>query len=140
MDTSTLKGPEVIITERERIELVKNLEAVMGQNAAATLMEYLPANGWRDIATVTDLDNLRLAMKADMADLRTDLELKIAGLDTKIAGLDGKIAGLDGKIAGLDGKIEGEMGKLATKLSVMFVSALVAFGGLLVAAAAIFKP
>ena len=74
----------MIITERERLALVKSLEGVLGQHDAATLMEYLPAQGWREVATKTDLDNLRLELKVEIADLRTETTAGLADLRTEL--------------------------------------------------------
>jgi len=46
------------IDERSRHEMYLRLEATLGAEAAATLMEHLPPVGWADVATKRDLDQL----------------------------------------------------------------------------------
>jgi hypothetical protein len=48
----------MVLDERSRHELYLRLEAVLGPEAAATLMEHLPPVGWADVATKRDLDAL----------------------------------------------------------------------------------
>ena len=97
------------ITDETRYHLHQKLEAMLGSDEAATLMEHLPPVGWADVATKRDLDHFALVAKQDLTLLATQLRLEMSNMRTEllgeIAGLDGKIAGLDGKIAGLDGKI-----------------------------------
>ena len=115
------------ITDETRYHLHQKLEAMLGSDEAATLMEHLPPVGWADVATKRDLDQFALVSKQDLtlvatqlrlemsnmrtellgeiADLRTDLMGEILVEDRRSAdGLMGEIAGLDGKIAGLDGE------------------------------------
>jgi hypothetical protein len=54
------------IDERSRHELYLRLEEALGAQEANTLMEHLPPVGWADVATKRDLDQLRLAITADM--------------------------------------------------------------------------
>jgi len=46
------------IDERSRHEMYQRLEAVLGVEAASTLMEHLPPVGWADVATKRDLELL----------------------------------------------------------------------------------
>lgn len=66
------------VTEYERNQLFTWLEEHMGKERASTLMTLLPPVGWADVATKHDLDELaerlQLAMKADMHELRSDLQ------------------------------------------------------------------
>jgi phage host-nuclease inhibitor protein Gam len=100
----------VSISERDRIELVKALEAAMGERPTATLMGYLPASGWRDVARVTDLDALRSATLVDLHDtaddVRTDLRTEMVALRTE----------LRGEMAALRSELRGEMAELRTEL------------------------
>ena len=54
------------VDERDRHRLVERLEAVLGQDEAAILMEHLPPVGWADVATKRDLDALALATTRDL--------------------------------------------------------------------------
>jgi hypothetical protein len=48
----------MVLDERSRHELYLRLEAVLGPEAATTLMEHLPPVGWADVALKRDLDAL----------------------------------------------------------------------------------
>lgn len=45
------------------------LREIMGDEEAASLMEHLPPVGWAEVATKTDLENLRAATKSDIENL-----------------------------------------------------------------------
>lgn len=52
------------ITEESRHRMYQRLEAVLGPDEAATLMEHLPPVGWADVATKRDLDMMSLRLEA----------------------------------------------------------------------------
>ena len=53
------------IDERARHRLYERLEAVLGPDEAAILMEHLPPVGWADVATKRDLDALAEANRLE---------------------------------------------------------------------------
>ena len=65
------------ISEESRHELYIRLEQVLGRTEATALMEHLPRAGWVDVATKSDVEALgaalRLEMRANTADLRTEM-------------------------------------------------------------------
>ena len=61
------------VDERSRHELYRRLEAVLGPDAATTLIEHLPPVGWADVAT-----------KHDLAALEDRMELRFARVDDRI--------------------------------------------------------
>lgn len=61
------------IDERRRYQLHQSLETHLGPEPAATLMAYLPPVGWADVATKRDLDNLGHQLRAEIADVRTEI-------------------------------------------------------------------
>jgi hypothetical protein len=85
-------------SDEERRELFDLLEAGLGSRGARLLMSQLPPVGWADLATKSDIGELRAEMaelrselKGDMADLRVELkgemtELRIE-LHDRLAGL-----------------------------------------------------
>jgi hypothetical protein len=87
------------VTEKHRHELFNEVERVLGERHAETLMELLPPVGWADVATKHDLDtaigSLRremagLAMKDDIHALRRDVItwiLTAMGIQTAVVGL-----------------------------------------------------
>lgn len=53
------------ITEERRHGLYSGLEAVIGTEHTATLMELLPPVGWADVATKRDLDHFADRLRAE---------------------------------------------------------------------------
>ena len=76
------------VQEQARHELIQRLVATLGEQAAATLMTYLPPVGWADVATKRDLDALeeRLVLRTDalvqreIGGLRGEMHHEIGGL------------------------------------------------------------
>ena len=62
------------ITEESRHRMYQRLEAVLGPDEAATLMEHLPPVGWADVATKRDLDAHQAMTKRDLDGVRLDIE------------------------------------------------------------------
>ena len=62
------------IDERARHRLYERLEAVLGPDEAAILMEHLPPVGWADVATKRDLDALQEANRREHDLLHRDIE------------------------------------------------------------------
>ncbi|MGI9578686.1 MAG: hypothetical protein ACR2OH_10835 [Microthrixaceae bacterium] len=65
------------ITEAERHDMHRTLEEVLGPDQANTLMEHLPPVGWADVATKRDLDQLREALRGEMAHLGDRIENRL---------------------------------------------------------------
>jgi hypothetical protein len=62
------------ITEGSRFQLRTAIGQILSEEAADTLMELLPPVGWADVATKTDLQNLRDELKADIHALQLSFE------------------------------------------------------------------
>ncbi|MCB1286080.1 MAG: hypothetical protein KDB20_17405, partial [Microthrixaceae bacterium] len=62
------------VTDANRLAMHKDLTAALGEESANTLMEHLPTKGAAELATKTDLDNLRTELDArfDKIDARFD--------------------------------------------------------------------
>ena len=60
------------VDDRNRLDLHRKLEAVLGHDEADTLMAHLPPVTWQDVATKSDVDtactNLHLELRADFVD------------------------------------------------------------------------
>jgi hypothetical protein len=61
------------VDEQRRLRLYEAVKQVLGEQEAATLMEYLPPVGWADVATKRDLDAMRADMHAEIAGLRAEM-------------------------------------------------------------------
>ena len=90
------------VTEKHRHELFNEVERLLGERHAETLMELLPPVGWADVATKHDLDtavgSLRreMATKDDLHALRRDMVgwlFAAMGIQTAVIGRVFTIAG-----------------------------------------------
>jgi hypothetical protein len=68
----------VSVSEFQRHQIFQWLEAAMGSEKAAIMMDLLPPVGWGDVATRTDLDNLRLEIHAATDRLESSLTRSFA--------------------------------------------------------------
>ena len=69
------------IDERHRIALHEAAKQTWGPEVAVTLMEMLPANGWADMATKSDLD--RFATKSDLEQFATKSDVASLGRELR---------------------------------------------------------
>lgn len=140
------------VTERQRLDLVKDLEEALGARSAATLMEYLPASGWRDVATTTDLEHVRLAMRSDVENVHTTLGAEIENVRTTLGAeirdvrttLGAEISDvrttLSADMRTGFAEVRADVARQFQRMTIAYVGGLVSFGGLLVAAASINRP
>jgi hypothetical protein len=75
------------VTDRERLDLHRKLEATLGEKEADTLMAHLPPVTWQDVATKRDLDVLRIDFRAELAELRVEMERGFTRQTRWLAGL-----------------------------------------------------
>ena len=117
------------ITQRDRRKLYDRLEAQLGPDEAATLMELLPHQPADELVTTTHLHNemgmlrtdfrseiaeFRTELKGDMAELRTELKGDMAELRTEVKG---EIADLRADMAGLRTEVKGEIAGLRGEMA-----------------------
>ena len=55
-----------------RDRFYRKIESVLGPEDAEFLMDALPPAGWADVATRSDLHDVRSELKTDMAELRSE--------------------------------------------------------------------
>lgn len=72
------------ITDEERYRLYQRLEAILGHDEAATLMEHLPPVGWADVATKRDVELMEARLESRLT--RTFL-VTILASNATLAGL-----------------------------------------------------
>jgi len=99
------------VTDDQRFRLHESLNRTLGEEVAATLMQYLPPTGWSELATRTDVERavtfsekaLRLDLDATAHRLDAKIDSVFHDLDTKIAavhhGLGARIDALGAEIA-----------------------------------------
>ena len=100
--------------DKDRLELHRRLESVLGAEEASTLMSHLPPVTWDQVATKDDLRTLEANLRAEisvsasglraemaelrsevrteMADLRTEVRTGLAGVRTEMADLRTEIS------------------------------------------------
>ncbi len=62
-----------MVSDRDRHDLYVALHDRLGQGPADTMMQLLPPVGWADVARASDLEALRIELRAEMAELRAEL-------------------------------------------------------------------
>jgi hypothetical protein len=77
-------GIMAVDEQKLRISLHQRLEASLGTDEAALLMDYLPPVGWADIARRSDIDTIRVEMAALRSDVRSELRAEIANLKSSL--------------------------------------------------------
>ena len=70
--------------QKLRQSLHARLEAVVGVDEAALLMNYLPPVGWADVATKRDVEALGTEIRTEMSLLRSGAQTQIAELKTSL--------------------------------------------------------
>ena len=94
------------IHEQARHDLFVRLEAVLGRDEAATLMEHLPPVGWADVATRRDLDVLQAAIKSDLALFRSDVDHRFDMIDSRFGSVDLRFARVEERLDRMDERFD----------------------------------
>lgn len=72
------------VDERHRLALHEAARQTWGPEVAVTLMEMLPAAGWAEVATRSDVDHLSTVLRGEMAQLGSELRVEIADFRTTV--------------------------------------------------------
>jgi len=119
------------VDERARHGLITRLVETLGDEAAATLMSYLPPVGWADVATKRDLDALaeRLELRTETLLIRhrADTQLQISELRDE---MHQQIGGLRGEMHQQIGGLRDDLRRQTLLIVFSVVGAVVAVGGL----------
>ncbi|HVF73682.1 MAG TPA: hypothetical protein VM938_01430 [Acidimicrobiales bacterium] len=134
------------VSEQARRRLYDYLEAQMGEELAATLMNSLPPAGWGDVATKQDLDNLHVLMRSDLIalahQLRGETAEHVGALREEMAQMKGELreemAQMKGELRTEIADLRGEMHRELRLHLVAMISTNAAMGGLLLAAVKLF--
>ena len=90
------------VTDANRLAMHKDLTAALGEESANTLMEHLPTKGAAELATKTDLDNLRTELDArfDKTDARFDkVDARFDKTDARFDKIDARFDKIDAAMA-----------------------------------------
>lgn len=74
------------IDEKVRHDLYEGLERVVGETPAKLLMTAIPPFSWDNVATKSDIAELRSELKGDIAELRSELKGDITDLRSELKG------------------------------------------------------
>ena len=108
------------ITELSRHQLYLRLEATLGAEEAATLMEHLPPVGWADVATKRDLDHFATVLRGEMKVLETGIRGEVATLGSDIRTEMATLGSdLRGEMATLGSDLRGEMTTLDARITTL---------------------
>jgi uncharacterized coiled-coil protein SlyX len=100
------------VSEEQRRVLYERLREHLDEETATRLLEVtVPANV--EVATRSDLHEVRGEILLRLAELSEQFGARFAGLEDRIAGLEDRIGRLEGRIAGLENRIAGLENRIA---------------------------
>jgi hypothetical protein len=99
------------VDEARRHRLYETVRERLGEEEAATLLEYLPPVGWADVATKRDLDALEARLQGDLDRRFGEVERQFGHVDARF----GEIVGQFGEIDGRFGRIEGRFREMEVR-------------------------
>jgi hypothetical protein len=79
------------ITQSQIFEMHEVLREKLGVNAADTLIEHLPPEGWSNVATKKDLSQVRTELQMEIALLRSELHQEIALLRSEMIQMEERL-------------------------------------------------
>ena len=97
------------VDERPRHELYRQLEEVLGPDAATTLIEHLPPVGWADVAT-----------KHDLAGLEERIDDRFARVDDRFARVGDRFTALEGRFTAFEDRFTAHISAAVSDLRATF--------------------
>jgi hypothetical protein len=118
--------------------MYQRLEAVLGPDEAATLMEHLPPVGWADVATKRDLDAHQAMTKRDLdahqAMTKRDLDGVRLDIDRVRLDIDGVRQELRHSVEHLELRFDASLQRELRAQTYRMFTAVTALAGVMVAA------
>jgi hypothetical protein len=98
--------------------LLLKLRETLGNEAANDLVTWVDQATARELGHIRELAELHYGrfdarLEQRLAELRADIETRLAGMDTRLAAMDTRITGMDTRIAGMDPQLAGVDTRLA---------------------------
>ncbi len=94
------------ISEAARADLYTGLSEVLGRERAETLMAYLPTFDPIDVATKTDVAELRAALEARMDGLRQEMEARFQQMEARFQEMEARFQEMEARFGVVDERFE----------------------------------
>ena len=107
------------ISEAARHDLYNGLSDLLGPERAETLMTHLPRYDPAEVATKSDLAELKTDLGADIAGLESSMTIRLDGVDTRLGGIDTRLDGVDNRLDGINARLDRLFLTLVTGLFVI---------------------
>ena len=107
------------ISEAARHDLYNGLSDLLGPDRAETLMTHLPRYDPAEVATKSDLAELKTDLGADIAGLESSMTIRLDGVDTRLDGIDTRLDGVDNRLDGINARLDRLFLTLVTGLFVI---------------------
>jgi hypothetical protein len=90
------------VDEARRHRLYETMRERLGEEEAATLLEYLPPVGWADVATKRDLDALETSLRGDLDRRFGEVERHFGHVDARFGAIDGRFGHVEGRLGAME--------------------------------------
>ena len=94
------------ISEAARHDLYNGLADLLGPESAETLMTHLPRYDPAKVATKADLVELKTDLEAGIASLESSMTIRLDGADTRLHGVDNRLDGINTRLDGVDNRLD----------------------------------
>ncbi|MGI9621487.1 MAG: hypothetical protein ACR2PK_01525 [Acidimicrobiales bacterium] len=97
------------IDENTRLGLRQAFEDLIGTDLAAAAMEAMPNLDYSELATKTDVDNVRIELRGEMAELRgefAELRAEFTGIRAEMTG---EFTAVRGEMQAMEGRLMHQM-------------------------------